>query len=477
MLISINSGISESVDHLKKMSIELVNSLLEQIRQQAVSKYAEIFHLSEVYSVENRFAVPYWFVENFATNPEMYKFVSGGASKIQTANMVRVDDSAFLNRYLELLKRIVYNISADERRTLDQVNTESALQKNALVEAYVANVDSDIIKQCTGNKLYLQISVEIGKWTSNAAAKKNIWNALAVARDPATVLDQTPVGGEQIYVEIANYARALGNGRNILGGAAYFTSILQDVIAQSQSKTPSPVFRVDPHIPDIVSGLNNTSSSISLTVEVHKATEDKLTVSVNGNASLTIPIVSWFVGNIGGGASYDYSKDITSNFDAKIEMTFTGVTAVQFGTENYDENTSSGWFEPHVISQARSNIGKNTDSFSGYNFLSAPSEDDFNLRLAVMLISQNPSFEMTVNTSNSSNIVEQWKTKESAGFTLFGLFSFGASSSQDSYKSDFQSTATGFTVKYSPPPPSGVSVQSFDKTAYLIGVSPTDPYV
>jgi hypothetical protein len=93
---------------------------------------------------------------------------------------------------------------------------------------------------------------------------------------PGSLLHITPPGGEQIYFEIANYARVLGNARSNLIVAAYFTSVLQDEMRKSQL-TSSPVFIVDPHMPtDIVSGLNNAGSSVSLTLDVYKATEYKL---------------------------------------------------------------------------------------------------------------------------------------------------------------------------------------------------------
>jgi len=329
------------------------------------------------------------------------------------------------------------------------------------------------------------ITNAICKWSSTPNVTLQM---IQTSRNVTALLNLAPNGASLIYPCLTLYLNALSVGISLQNEEMYTGAVIEalkdNVTSPSVDPSGGLVF---PNIPgvypaytvkqggmEVTNGLNKTSNALNISVQVTRDSVDSSSVSVEGGASLTVPGLDWFTGSFGGSGNYSYSQETAVNSKMTIQLTFSGVTPVNFEPEGFIYSSNYGWFDPSIIVQA-SNYNPNT---TGFCFNTKPTinlgvNGDMGLATG-MMISNAPSLQVTYEGSNSETIVQQWKAQENSSFSLFGLFTFGASSSQSNFQSSVKTSESGFTITWTPP--DAAVVTPLLRTAFLIGVSVSWPY-
>jgi len=443
-------------------------SIFNAIVKTVVDDFGSQFHLNDLKAIENNFQEEiYYNVDATSVNGNMHKFLSS-LFKVSDGKTTGLQNE-FLTQFTTVINSLTYSLSADDQNKLDTARVNNANNQNAFVNQFIA------AKIAPNKKTFNEIINVVLTWGNDLT-----WDSLTNnVTDLKKALPKRPPGADQILPSLATVVSGYVSVSGLMNATLLEGAIRQQVLDNVSSPTADnggqddgsgsflPGYTVSPPSTEFLKQVEDTGSSISINIEVTTDSNKKSTCSVNGSAGITF-FGEWFVGNLGGGASYAYSSDVGSNSKMSMKITWKGVAAMKVDPEPYNHATKKGWY----ISTAIENAAHFQEGTTGWSFSPKPKlnfevNGDFG-RLSDIVVSQQPSIEITYTGSDYESVEQKWEANQNTGFTIFGIFKFGASASQSEYSSNFQKIEKGFTVIYNPPPfPGNVSLAELQ--AYLLG--------
>jgi hypothetical protein len=157
----------------------------------------------------------------------------------------------------------------------------------------------------------------------------------------------------------------------------------------------------------------------------------------------------------------------TSSQPVQIEMTFQGLTFVDFGPVPFDPATDTNWFWMAPILEAIRNTGQNV---SGFRF-SQPPPIDFSQNgsfgfVTRVGLTKYPSISVTAPAPPQPSLRQELLASPVARVTVAAQ-----TPNEDYTVSEVDGSTGSFSVKFTPPADPG----SVDSTAFVVGVNTSYP--
>jgi hypothetical protein len=210
-------------------------------------------------------------------------------------------------------------------------------------------------------------------------------------------------------------------------------------------------------------------------MQVSLTASNAYSVSVNNASNIFVNPSDFFL--LFTQDNQDYFKSIVANSSApvELEMTFTGVTMVNFGPVGFNMSTGQDWYWMKPITDA---ITNGTQNVSGFKFSPNP-QIDFSLTgpfgyLTGVGISNYPSVKIVSTGENYKTVAKALQQAPAFGI-LFLDVPLG-NPSQSAYLSSSQINAADSSVTLTlNPPPELVAGQSVTSVGWVLGVQTIYP--
>ena len=427
--------------------------------------------------------MPYYWQNprNRAFNSKTYDWINR-ALKSDIAPLQQKD--VFTNLCIEALSKIKYSLSSDDQAALNEAQSNATDQQLAVLNAWEAAFGS--LPEGNGQPID-NICEEIStKWADPATDLNSMQQSINLS----TLLNKAPASGRTVLPVFANWLNAIGGAVSLMNNVTMNNAYVARALAAAQSASKSnggllldnstdtyhPAFEVSTPLSDIQNGLKNSSQSAKVSMKVTRSTTDEFQVNVQGGTHFNIPVMSLLTINVGGNSSYFQSEIATSDSETTVDMTFPGVTLVNFGPVPYDMSTCSNWYWVKPIQDAIKN--ENCD-VSGFKFSPKP-QIDFSRTgpfgfLMGAAISNYPSMVIKVKNSNYKRIQKTFEQSASVGISFLGIpLGIGGSESTYSNSVEVDSSNSTATITLNPPKEL-VAGTATDSVGWVLGVQSNYP--
>jgi hypothetical protein len=303
------------------------------------------------------------------------------------------------------------------------------------------------------------------------------------------LLNKTPASGKPIIPVLANYLNALGSAISLENNSTMNQAYLGRALAAVQTPKADngglltddnlfhPAYQIATQLSDILNGLKATGNAISLEMSVSRFSENEFSVSIAGGTNFKIPILDLFTLSVGAEASYFSEHIATSSNKTEIELTYTGVTLVNYGPVAYDLSMPDKyWYWTKPIKDAIKNGDSNV---SGFKFSPKP-QIDFSESgpfgyVTGVAISNYPSVKITVTSSNYESIKKTFEQEVKVGLSFLGI-PLGIKGSKSTYSHSVSVHSSSQTVTITLNPPQElIAGNSLDSVGWVLGVQTEYP--
>ncbi|WP_420551201.1 lamin tail domain-containing protein [Tenacibaculum aiptasiae] len=464
---------------------EIINELKKQANQLLSATYGvnlEAFHVGS----KGNFPFYWENSSNLKFNSASYDWIKSSIKRESSDGPVTLE-GVFTNIFLETITNIAYSLSTADQAILTKAHQNAQEQQGALLRAWRAAFGT----LPSGNTPINDILGTIQKdWSS----KPNLTlQQIQNARDLNEELDKTPPAGAPILPVLASYLNALGSAINLENDVTLNNSILRDLrnainnptasngavevynsSAGSSMYLPNYPFAASSSVAKLTNSLQHpTANPITLKMSVSNFNGSDVTISVNGGAGVTIPVLDFFSISGSGHASYFKNTIAAEASQIDIEMSFSGVTLAQFGPMDYDISSRQGWLYADPIKQAMKNGDKDVSGFKFGTTESADLAKEFSFINAVAF-SNFPDIKMVIHSSSYESIETIFKETTSWSVGFLGIPLGGGSQTYTSKDTQVNSSDGTITINLSAPQ-AVVSESADSSTGFVLGVQPEFP--
>lgn len=391
--------------------------------------------------------------------------------------------NGFTNLYIEALGSISYQLSTADQAQLTKAQQNATNQQAALLSAWQAAYGTIPPATPTQQPIDIIMNTIATTWASPATTL----SAIQSSHNLNALLNNMPASGKTIAPVLAQYLNALGSSISLQNATTMNTGYVQQALAAVQSPSSSngglstddgnenPSYAVSTQLADILNGLQDTSNAVALSLGVSRYSSSEYRVSINGSSGFEIPILDFFGLGVGANASYFEDDIATSSNTVDIQMTFPGVTSVNFGPTGYNMSTGQDWYWMEPITEA---IANGTNDVSGFKFSPNPQIDfsangPFGL-LTGVAIATYPTVVISVTSSDYQSIATTFQQSTSFEVSFLGIPLGGGS--QSTYSSSVNVNSSSQTVSITlTPPPQTVAGQAVSSVAWVLGVETNYP--
>jgi len=459
--------------------------LIESLRAQAQKILGAVFSEPLTgFTVGNLGNFPYYWQNpsNLKFNHLTYNWIS--ANLLANTSPAQLGSgNGFTNLYIEALGSISYQLSTADQAQLTKAQQNATNQQAALLSAWQAAYGSIPPATATQQPIDIIMNTIATNWASPATTL----SAIQSSHNLNALLNNMPASGKTIAPVLAQYLNALGSSISLQNATTMNTGYIQQALAAVQSPSSSngglstddgnenPSYGVSTQLADILNGLQDTSNVVALSLGISRDSSSEYRVTMNGGSGFDIPILFFFTLGVDGNESYFQDSIATSSNTVDIQMTFPGVTSVNFGPTGYNMSTGQDWFWMEPITDA---IANGTKDVSGFKFAPNPNID-FSANgpfgyLTGAAIAGYPTVVISVTSSDYASIAETFQQSESHEITFLGIPLGGSSESTYSSSVNVNSSAQSVTITLTPPPQT-VSGQAVSSTAWVLGVETNYP--
>jgi hypothetical protein len=391
--------------------------------------------------------------------------------------------NSFTNEMMSVLSKVTYKLSAADQVTLNNAYSNAQNQQMALLQNWRAAFGS--FPPGPGQPIDNIMSTIATTWASPATTFNAIQNSINLNQ----LLNNAPATGQGLFPLVANYVNALGSSVTLANAvtmnnayvrlalnALQFPSATNGAI-QTNDGTQKyyPAYTVNTPLTSIINSLQNTSSTIQITMNVSIASESEYSVSIQGGTSFRIPFLDFFSLGVGANASYFHDEIMKSSESVSITMTFTGPTIVNYAPLAFNQSTQQGWFFMAPILDAIKNQGKD---ISGYQFAPSPGIDfsnngPFGL-LQGIAIANYPSAKIVIKSSSYQSIQTTFQQTVSVGISFLGIPLGSSTESTYSHSASSSSSDSTVTITLNPPP-NMVAGTSISSMGWILGAQTNYP--
>ncbi len=390
--------------------------------------------------------------------------------------------STFTNQFIKALGAISYSLSNNDQVKLNKALTNATNQQAALLNQWKMIYGSLPTPGQGLTPIDAITNIICTTWSSDPNCSLI---AIQNSKNLNKLLDKTPSSGKPILPLLANWVNALGGSVSLQNAVSMNNGYLDQALSAVQSPdadngaisisgTYYPAYKVATPLNSIINGLS-TGNSITIKMNITRSSSSQFTVSVNGGLGFQIPVAKFFTLGIGASASYFRDEIATSSNSVDIEMTYTGVTLVQYAPVAFDKPTEKHWFFMEPILDA---IKNGEQDVSGFKFSPNPDIDfsdngPFGLTQGCA-ISNYPKIRITVKSSNYKSIETTFKQSTSVKLSFLGIPLGGGSQSTYSHNASSSSSSSEVTITLDPPPEL-VAGTSVDSQGWVLGVQANYP--
>jgi hypothetical protein len=396
----------------------------------------------------------------------------------------QLDTNLFSAEFIEVFSKVNYQLSKADQAALNQAQANATNQQMALLTAWKAAYGSLPPATPTMQPIDVIMNTIATTW----AVPATTLSAIQLAPNLNALLNNTPASGQPIRPVLANYLQALGSSISLQNATTMNNGYLQTALLAAQSPSASnggltidtitklvPAYQVATPLADIINGLSATSNAIAVSMDVQRTSSSELQVSVNGSTGFSIPVFDFFTLGVGANASYFSDSIATSSNTVHIDMSFTGITLVNFGPVSYNPSTGLNWLWMQPITDA---IRNGTGDVTGFKF-SPACDTDFSANgpfgyLSGVAISNYPTINITVKSSDYQSIATtiQQSVTVSASFLGIPLGSSTESTYSHSVKTDASSSSVTITLSA---PVASVAGSNESSLGWILGAQTSYP--
>jgi hypothetical protein len=391
--------------------------------------------------------------------------------------------NSFTNQMLSVLSKVTYKLSSADQVTLNNAYSNAQNQQMALLQAWQAAFGS--FPAGAGQPIDNIMSTIAATWATPATTFNAIQNSINLNQ----LLNNAPPSGQGIFPMVANYVNALGSSVTLANAVTMNNAYVRIALNALQNPAATnggiqtndgtqkfyPAYSMNTPLSSIINSLQNTSSTIVITMDVSLASESEYSVSIQGGTSFRIPFLDFFSLGVSGNASYFHDEIMKSSESVSITMTFTGPTIVNYAPLTFNQSSQQGWFFMAPILDAIKNQGKD---ISGYQFAPSPGIDfsnngPFGL-LQGVAIANYPSAKIVIKSSSYQSIQTTFQQTVSVGISFLGIPLGSATESTYSHSASSSSSDSTVTITLNPPPNmvAGTSVTSM---GWILGAQTNYP--
>jgi len=173
---------------------------------------------------------------------------------------------------------------------------------------------------------------------------------------------------------------------------------------------------------------------------------------VSGGTRFSIPFADFFKVKIGANASYFSDTIVTSTNSTVLQMSFPGVTLVNFGPSNFNASTGLNWYWTQPITDALANGDKPVTGFkfNPANNIDFSADGPFGF-LTGVAISTYPTVKITVTGSNYKSIYQTFSQSVDTTLTFLGIPLVGANESTYNSNQEVNDQTQTVTITLNPP--------------------------
>lgn len=398
-------------------------------------------------------------------------------------------DGVFTNEYIQALAAVTYSLSTADQAKLVAAQQAATNQQLAMLKAWQAAFGS--IPQAANGLQPIDIIMNTIKTTW--AQPATTLPAMQRSNSLTDLLSNMPASGEPIIPVLVAYLDAIGGAVSLADAEGSNRQALHQALTNARTPVAGasgngglstddgltqPAYAVSTALNgpnSIISGLQDTSNSVTVNMTVERTSASEYQVSIAGQASFTIPVDDFISVNVNASANYFKDTIATSSNKVQVAMTFTGVTLVNFGPAQYSLSSGQNWFWMDPIRQA---IANGTNDVTGFKFSPNPGIDfsasgPFGYMTGVA-IANYPSVQITVTSSDFESMHKTFSSHVDVDVD-FLWFSVG-SGSASTYSSDSSSDSSTQTVTITLNPPQAlVAGQLTDSVGFILGVQTDFP--
>jgi hypothetical protein len=301
---------------------------------------------------------------NQVFNQGTFDYISANVAPGDADGTVQISSSGgFPNIYIQLLSKLAYALSNADLSAVNAASRNASAQAQTVVSDYQTTFGQITpaqmaLAQTAVGAFAVQtlqdyvIAYVLGyQWSGQQAAAKPplTYTQMASARNLRALLPAMPASGNTVVADVSNYLSILQPVNAIQSNQQLGSWI----IAQLNQNTSSPttanggMSTVNPgngqilppqvgynlgsaSIASITNDLNNTGRTIVISMQTAAASGNQLSVSVQGQAKVTVGPFLKFTTSVG--ASYDMSKAAGTSSSASVKITYAGYSLVPINT-------------------------------------------------------------------------------------------------------------------------------------------------
>lgn len=484
---------ASSYDDLTK---QLNDAILEGVRS-ALKDVASASSL-QTYNQDGIGNFPYWVTTgpSNSLNDMTYQWIDQVVMYDGLTNALKNTSNSMTGQLATVVyPKLSYALSASDNTRLQETQTRTAAEGNALVTQYAQNVAP--IPSGTSNNLNY-VTGQILTW--GPSDKPLTLTDLKNNFDLAAALPNMPAGGSAVLPALTSWLNAASSTLSLQNAVSFgdaWTGYLKGAVRtpnpassvatldpKEASATPvnKPKWTINESANTLLNGLKNSAKQVKIKISASNMSSTTTDLQINDKLAGSFGC-NFLTFGVSGQVSYNVHTANTSAADARVEISYPGVTVVTVkpmpaalvGT------SGNGWMDQTTLTQADKNGQALPPPQSGYVF-TPPLPSSTSLRrqgnfgyLNTIVISNQPTIEITYSGGDSSTYKSVFQQSSSWSLKLLGIFSV-ASGSQSYYKTTVKenSSGSGFSVTIAPDG-TEFSVPDAQKTANVLAVSATWP--
>ena len=452
----------------------------DSIRAQAVALAASALDINDLKPFYTGAAgdFPYqWEVPKKAGfNPKTYYWISQNLAPNCAPNYTFQPGSLFPNEYIKAMSAIQYVLSKTDAGTGELQN-----EAKALIDSFNDNFGT---KYTNVNQV---IDYICDNWGPDG--QKVTFEQLIHSQDLEATLPNTPPSGSIVLNVLVQYIQAYVKVSNAQKYAEQENDYLKDAIAgtrfpsqknggmQLLNQQWAPKYTVSQSVDDIIYGLKDDKSCISITVTIESKDKDTYGVQIQDLDPIIVHDLSFFDFSVGTVSDFLRSGLLSSTQKIQLTFTFSGLTLVQYEPMPFSMSISEGWLLIPPIQNALKNTGN--DALSSYRFVTDPHLDftnngPFGFTNSVV-ISQAPSITVKLTSSTAEALGNQIVGATNSLSFLGRTTPVAATPGTNRYCLAVDASSSNLTVNFSPPVLPSDPDPNGDGTAWVLGARVSYP--
>lgn len=419
---------------------------------------------------------------NLQFNLKTYEWINANL-RADTRPLEQAPGSTFTNLFGNVLQATEYTLSRADQEAFNIASRNAVTQQGVLLAQWQETYGSLPPTQPGQNPIDAIEFIICNDWATNPPVSLM---EVQTAVNLSALFEKTPASGQQLLQYFANWANALGVGANIQNGismnngqkAAALNAVQFPTSANGAltiGTTAYPAYNVATPVSTILNGLSAVNNAVTIKMTVNRFSTSEYRVTVAGRTGFLIPVASFFTLGSGTNTRYFEEQIAIEDNSVEIEMTFSGVTLVQYAPVSYNSATGKDWFFMNPIRQA---IANGNADVTGFKFTRNPNIDftkngSFGLMQGVA-ISNYPSIKITAKGSNYEEISTTIRQSSGVRLSFLGIPLGGGATSSYSHETTTERSEQSVTITMDPPQEL-IAGATLDSEGWILGVQADFP--